>query len=379
MKGISFTLPHSGLVRAGMGLPQLTQARLVMDLEKYRHYSVEDFVLDARFRKAVLQHARIPSSFILALEQQFPQQEPAIRQARQVVRALGDHYAGFRLSEEEKARLKEDIFGPARELPKANPPIRRLRKTTRTLAGVAASFLLLALAAYGLGWWPPSDTFITRSTSVGEHLELDLPDGSRVTLNQGSSLRFAETWDKKASREVWLQGEAFFAVAKQAGPGAKFTVHTRALDVDVLGTQFNINDSPDSIQVSLEEGVIRLRLLAGTEPGKEPEAVILQKGDLAKYVKGQGLQRSSSPQPELYSNWRDSHISLKGVTLHEVEKTIERLYGVDLICRQASLYERRVDFPVANNDLEEVMRTLESLFNVDVSYADDQIILHQHQ
>lgn len=96
------------------------------------------------------------------------------------------------------------------------------------------------------------------ATQYGEQRVVELPDHSVVSLNANSTLRFRNDWSQANTlREVWLDGEAFFSVQKQegaAGP-AKFIVHTNDLDVEVLGTRFNVSN----------------RMAGGRESAAEPQ------------------------------------------------------------------------------------------------------------
>jgi transmembrane sensor len=87
------------------------------------------------------------------------------------------------------------------------------------------------------------------TTGYGNTQKVTLPDGSVVTLNANSTLSFHPRWSSQQPREVWLQGEAFFCVEEKPGGGnAKFRVHTSYLNVEVLGTQFNVKERRGNTQ-----------------------------------------------------------------------------------------------------------------------------------
>src|SRR6185437_3682694 len=117
---------------------------------------------------------------------------------------------------------------------------RRVIRLTRVLA-VAAS---LTAVAFGI-WWIGARTghlqYSEIRTGYGEIKSVLLPDSSVVTLNANSKLRIPEQWTEASGRQVWLEGEAYFAVQKKAATAEKFVVHTTEVDVEVLGTKFNVN------------------------------------------------------------------------------------------------------------------------------------------
>src|SRR5690606_33990185 len=91
------------------------------------------------------------------------------------------------------------------------------------------------------------------ATGFAERSELRLPDSSEVFLNADSRISYNEKkWDR--NREVVLDGEAFFKVAK----GERFTVSTVHGPVSVLGTHFNVEAREDYFEVSCFEGLVRV-------------------------------------------------------------------------------------------------------------------------
>src|SRR5690606_8731570 len=85
--------------------------------------------------------------------------------------------------------------------------------------GIAASLLLLISLFFYLGGAPEflGNREIVYTTGFGERLEVELNDGSHITLNANSELRWSEEWKEKGNRQAILKGEAFFEVKKQNG------------------------------------------------------------------------------------------------------------------------------------------------------------------
>lgn len=82
----------------------------------------------------------------------------------------------------------------------------------------------------------------------GQIREITLPDGTEVTLNVASSLKYNARYGKE-SREVWLEGEAFFDV--ESNEECPFSIHSGMLDVNVTGTSFNVCAYPDDHYTSV--------------------------------------------------------------------------------------------------------------------------------
>lgn len=115
-----------------------------------------------------------------------------------------------------------------------------------------------------------------------------LYDGSLVTLNANSQLRIPSRFAWLTDRQVWINGEAFFAVQKvhddETGHYRKFTVHTRRADVAVLGTRFTVYSRPQRTQIVLEEGRVEL-----TDPATR-QLLTMKPGQLVAYVGKQAGQ-----------------------------------------------------------------------------------------
>src|SRR5690606_4798335 len=132
--------------------------------------------------------------------------------------------------------------------------------------------LAVALAVGAWAWRQPAST----AAGPGERVAVRLPDGSAVTLNSGSTLRYArrfEAWPfvPAPTRTVRLDGEAFFEVAHTGRP---FVVETFDARVEVLGTAFGVRAHPSdgATRVTLASGRVRVRVGEATVVLDEPGA-----------------------------------------------------------------------------------------------------------
>lgn len=128
---------------------------------------------------------------------------------------------------------------------KQKPSTNWLKIVTR----VAAVFVI----GFGLYFISTRNEQQTFETQVAQTEQITLPDNSKVTLNELSSLDFnSKNWDKQ--RSLNLKGEAFFKVAK----GKRFDVNTRFGTVSVLGTQFNVSTRDSIFAVTCYEGLVQV-------------------------------------------------------------------------------------------------------------------------
>lgn len=188
---------------------------------------------------------------------------------------------------------------------------------------VAASLILLLSAGLFI-------RFYSRSVAVapGEFVSHTLPDGSEIHLNAATSIAYKPFW-WRFNREVRLEGEAYFVVAK----GEKFIVRTKLGSTEVLGTEFNVYARGDDFQVYCEEG--RVKVSSGLVIEGTQDTVILTRGQLAvvelthlntTLVK----QTDAVPEASILS-WRVGKFLYDNTPLEKVFDELERHYGVTLI------------------------------------------------
>lgn len=144
-----------------------------------------------------------------------------------------------------------------------------------------------------------------------------LPDSSKVWLNIGASIAYAEkNWQN--NRKVKLEGEAFFLVQE----GSKFDVESNQGMVTVLGTEFNIRDWDDYYEVVCYEGKVRV--------GTSADTVQLTAGDQVRYVDAKLSQKITAGSGSAPSWIESGKSSFQEVPFHLVLKALERQYGVKI-------------------------------------------------
>ena len=121
---------------------------------------------------------------------------------------------------------------------------------TKYAAGIAAILLLSLLV-----WKPLSNNGMNTVLADNGNMEVALPDGSQITLREGSKLVYPETFEG-AQRNVQLEGEAFFEVARNEKQ--PFVIAAGAAEVKVLGTSFNVRCGGDEAEVTVATGKVRM-------------------------------------------------------------------------------------------------------------------------
>lgn len=243
---------------------------------------------------------------------------------------------------------------------------------------VVAAAVLVGVAAGG-GWlWQaeyPKPVLTQLTTPYGRTRSVQLPDGSTVTLNSHSTLRYASNLGQQGVREVWLDGEAYFAV-KHLPDHQRFVVRTTAgFKVEVLGTKFTVYRRHQQGRVVLLSGKVKVDFADSTRS----KDVVLKPGELLETWDTQPrhvLHKAVNVAP--YAAWKDDKLVFDGTSVAEVATRLSDTYGVAVVVENPALRQRKITgtFPVG--DMEAVLQLLEKSFQLTVRREQNQLILSDH-
>jgi transmembrane sensor len=162
----------------------------------------------------------------------------------------------------------------------------------------------------------------TLSTPMGGQYQLVLPDGSKVWLNSGSSIRFPTAFIGK-ERVIEIKGEAFFDIKENKK--MPFIVRTNNdMDIRVLGTQFNVMayDDEKSINTTLLEGSVQILKESGT--------AYLEPGQAAILNKGSGKIKVASADIEDAVAWKNGYFIFSNENIESIMRKVSRWYNVEV-------------------------------------------------
>ena len=151
---------------------------------------------------------------------------------------------------------------------------------------------------------------------------LTLSDGTRVWLNSETSIQYPVAFGAK-ERRVFVQGEAYFEVAKDAKK--PFTVQFMSSSVTVLGTSFNIRAYPEEkrSQTTLAEGSVRIY-----SPGS---SMLLKPGEQAEVSALSGEMVKQEVEVKNFTSWKDGRFVFEQQPLEDIMRTLERWYDIRVI------------------------------------------------
>ena len=194
----------------------------------------------------------------------------------------------------------------------------------------------------------------------GKKSELLLADGTKVWLNAGSRLAFPTTFLGK-NREVFLEGEAYFEVAKNKLQ--PFIVSVGQLDIKVLGTHFDVSAYPaeNSIKTVLLEGSVAISKT--TAFGFINNEIILKPNQKAEFEKDiNEIFISNEENAEFYISWTEGWLHFSKESLQSVLRKLERYYNVEIMIVKDSSSSELISGKLDLKDsVEDVVRALEDV------------------
>jgi ferric-dicitrate binding protein FerR (iron transport regulator) len=246
---------------------------------------------------------------------------------------------------------------------------------------IAASLLLLVSAGV---WYFQSikagDTNVYK-TKFAQVKHITLPDGSKVTLNANSELKIALDWSDKGDRQVWLDGEAYFEVEKKPATHQKFVVHAKDIDVEVLGTKFNVNTRHEKSVVALEEGKIKLSLKGATKAVLQKkikqDVIEMKPGEVVKLDTASGVNLLEEKNINFHSGWARNEFHFDNTSLREISTMINDVYGYTVETTDDQLLKRSITGDLRAANLQELVNVLQLAFKLKMTIENKTIKISQ--
>ncbi len=192
-----------------------------------------------------------------------------------------------------------------------------------------------------------SESVTTITCATGDKTSVVLPDSSQVFLNSGSKLTFCNNF-RKGSRQVSLDGEAYFTVKKD--PKNPFLVKTSAITIKVLGTEFNLKaySNEKTITTTLVSGSLKV-----TGDGQSAIIKPNQKLVYSKDEKAIDIQDITDLSPE--TGWKNGRLVFRNQSLGELELELERWFDVEIEFADEQVKNRRFTGTLGRESILEVI------------------------
>jgi ferric-dicitrate binding protein FerR (iron transport regulator) len=214
-------------------------------------------------------------------------------------------------------------------------------------------------------------------TEFAQVKNITLPDGSKVTLNANSQLKLSSDWSTQGDRQVWLEGEAYFEVEKKLATGQKFIVHTKDMDVEVLGTKFNVNTRHQKAIVSLEEGKIKLsvngQIKEILKKNYKEEIIEMKPGELVTVDSAKGIDIASVQNIDFHSGWVRNEYHFSSTSLKEIATIIKDIHGYTLLTDDESMLQQTITGDLRAANLQELIDILAFTFKLKITIENKTI------
>lgn len=196
-------------------------------------------------------------------------------------------------------------------------------------------------------------TLNTLYVPAGQRAQITLQDGTEVWLNAQSTLRYPSHFSKR-SRDVEITGEAFFNVAKDSKP---FIVSTQDIELEVLGTQFNVYSYPDAgyIQTHLIEGSVKI-----FEKLNEKNTVILKPNEQVT-IRGNQMTVDNI----INSNhllWKEGNYCFQNERLIDIIEKLQLYYDIKIVVEDPEVFNVRYTGKFRQRDgIDEILRIIQKI------------------
>ncbi|HTF18743.1 MAG TPA: FecR domain-containing protein [Chryseolinea sp.] len=336
----------------------------------YARYSITEFLEDDYFLQWATARDERNDSFWKAFLAEYPGKEAVVREALTIVQVYRaqDTFGNDRRIDAVWNRIDASI---------ACQPIVATAGRMWWYAKVAASVLLVCCAAVSI-WYYTRDQMTTVTTAYGEVKAVTLPDQSIVMLNGNSVLTYREHWSPTEAREVWIRGEAYFDVrhtnidTANIRAAERFFVHGKDMDIEVLGTSFNVKSRRNKTNIALLTGKIEVTYRDASVPSA---GLVMLPGDYVEYAGHQLLTKRKLLRPHKVATWTVREITFTDPSIGEIVETLQDNYGYAVNLGDKELLELRIEGEISVTSVPELLAVVSSTLGIRIEESGKEIII----
>ncbi|PKA97637.1 FecR family protein [Flavobacteriaceae bacterium MAR_2009_75] len=215
-------------------------------------------------------------------------------------------------------------------------------------------------------------TYNELEVPLGKIFNVELSDGTLVHLNSGTKIKYPIKFLQGDNREVFIQGEAYFKVAKDTRH--PFIVNADAVAVEVLGTEFNITSYPEDhvIKTVLVEGSVDM-----TNSYAPNENTILKPGNKGSWHKVNRKTKIEEVDVEMYTGWITGELIFRNLSFEEISTKLERRYNIIIENNNAQLASKILTarFNVNVENIEDILKSLKQITPFNYQIIDRKILI----
>lgn len=222
---------------------------------------------------------------------------------------------------------------------------------------------LILLLATGWGIYNFGGFGMTKVMADNGVLTETLPDGTVVTINKGSYIKYDSDFSGD-TRDVILEGEAFFDITPDKSK--PFIITANKVNVKVVGTSFNVKSDDEMTEVIVETGIVEVR--------KKADMVKLLPNEKAIVKKGSAPIKQSN-NDDLYNYYRTKEFVCKDTPLWRLVDVLSEAYGANIVFGNDQLRDLRINTTFKNESLDNILDIISQTMNVRVEKTETRIII----
>lgn len=262
-------------------------------------------------------------------------------------------------------------------------PFSRFPNKSNLTQIIRIAALLLVAACVGIFAWQYAGIVPVQEQEVpyremtmekGQRANVVLSDGTHMTLNADSRIRFPEKFGENIRELFLLEGEVYFEVAKN--PNKPFLIHTHDTVVRVLGTSFAVRSYPEDehVRVVVKEGRVQFSP-ASALPGEHEiensnESVVLGAEQIGLFDLGsKRLTSGAAEDLDLYLSWTDGYLKFRETPMDEVALQLERKYNIEVEFETPDMKELQLTGELRSREVRNVLTVIKATLDIDYREA----------
>jgi ferric-dicitrate binding protein FerR (iron transport regulator) len=230
---------------------------------------------------------------------------------------------------------------------------------------IAAVFLIMATIGPTLYFYNKSLSY-ENTNLTSQVIEINLPDGSLVSLDKNSTLTYKRSWLNKFNREVELSGRAYFQIKRDVSHS--FLVKTTNTKVEVLGTKFTVSNNFGKMQVILNEGKIRV----GSD--KTNESYLLTNQGEQLIITCDGTVKQGVINKNLYFSWLDDKLNFDNCKVSETLGFLSDSYNLKFEMKDRDALDKHLFGSAPSDNPKLIIEAIAKITDTRIKEIDQTII-----
>ena len=340
----------------------------------FQDFTKEEFALNESFQNWHLQLNKEDVEFWEDWIKQHPYKLEEVEQAKLLI----NNFVSYEKTTLPKEKIEEVVNKVQQSIKNRNKEKQKSFNPNHKLIWVAvAASLLLLIVFFGNNLKQyevpqevktPTIEYVEKVVKKGRKLTVTLSDGSVIKLNADSKFRFPKSFSSE-TRKVFLEGEAFFDIAKDST--RPFIITTQNLSIEVLGTSFNVknyNDNNAKIAVATGKVKVYTKSLNNT--------LTLLPSEMAVFDKNSQILTKTDFNPDEVFSWKNGVMYFNNNSVHEIFEELERWYGVEFRVSKGVNLNRKYTGRFTNESLNNVLEAIKFSTNFKYKIENEEVIIY---